>query len=250
MTPEEAEEARSAAAGEYVLGTFSRAERTAFELKMQREPALLAEIYHWQDRLLPLAARVPPAQPRAETWLAIEAALGPPAAVLHAAQDMQHGRVGAAANDAVWKRLRRWQWIGSGALAASVMLAAVLGVQMLAPPAAPPARYLAVLQAPQDQSTGWIVEVTSGDRVRLIPVGTASPVPAGKSLQFWTKAENAAGPTSLGLVAAGRVTELPAAVLPALGERQLFEVTLEPEGGSTVGWPTGPVLFLGRTLRL
>ena len=107
-----------------------------------------------------------------------------------------------------------------------------------------------MLQAPQDNSTGWVVEVTRGDRVRLIPVGPMSPVPAGKALQFRTKAEGAAGPTSLGLVAAGRTTEPPAALLPAVGEKQLFELTLEPEGGSPVNRPTGPVLFLGRTLRL
>lgn len=249
MSPEEAE-ARSAVAGEYVLGTLSRAERAAFELELQREPSLLAELYRWQDRLLPLTARVPPMQPRAETWSAIEAALAPPAAAIDAVRNVARGGVGVGASAAVLRRLRRWQWIGSSALAASVMLAAVLGLQMLAPSADAPARYLAVLQAPQDRSTGWIVEVTRGDRVRLIPVGAAAPVPAGKSLQFWTKAENAAGPTSLGLIAAGRTTELPAAVLPALGERQLFEITLEPEGGSTVGRPTGPVLFLGRTLRL
>ena len=109
---------------------------------------------------------------------------------------------------------------------------------------------LTVFQAPEGNPTGWVVEVTHGDRVRLIPVGPMSPVPAGKALQFWTKAEGAAGPTSLGLVAAGRTTELPAALLPAVGEKQLFELTLEPEGGSTLNRPTGPVLCLGRTLTL
>ena len=29
---------------------------------------------------------------------------------------------------------------------------------------------------------------------------------------------------------------------------QLFELTLEPEGGSPIGRLTGPVLFIGRTL--
>lgn len=238
---------RSATAGEYVLGTLSAADREAFERELPKDRALLAEVYFWQDCLLHLTDRVLQQAPNPDLWPVIESALTPTAGVVHVAR---HRAAELAANDPVWQQLRRWKWIGSCAVAASAVLATVLGLQLLAPPAALPARYLAVLQAPQDNSTGWVVEVTRGDRVRLIPVGTMSPVPAGKALQFWTKAEGAAGPTSLGLVAAGRTTELPAALLPAVGEKQLFELTLEPEGGSTLNRPTGPVLFLGRTLRL
>ena len=38
--------------------------------------------------------------------------------------------------------------------------------------------------------------------------------------------------------------------LPTLEAQQLFELTLEPEGGSPLDRPTGPVLFLGRTVQL
>ena len=246
MTLDDAGE-RSAAAGEYVLGTSSREAREVFEGEMQRAPALRADVYFWQDRLLGLAARVAPVEPSRTLWPAIEQALARPAPKRRAVPDSANA---SAANDPVWQRLRRWQWIGGCALAASAVLASVLGLKALAPPAELPARYLAVLQAPDDRSTGWIVEVTRGDRVRLIPVGPMAPVPAGKALQFWTKPEGAAGPTSLGLVDAGRTTELPAARLPAVGEKQLFELTLEAQGGSAIGRPTGPVLFVGRTVRL
>ena len=238
---------RSAAAGEYVLGTLNREDREAFERELEQDRALLAEVYFWQDRLVPLTGRVPPQEPDTGLWPAIESALTAVTGMLHVVPE----RVAdPAANDAVWRRLRRWQWIGSSAVAASAVLATVLGLKLLAPPAELPARYLAVLQAPQDQATGWIVEVTHGERVRLIPVGPTTAVPAGKALQFWTKPDGAAGPTSLGLVGAGRTTELSVAVLPAVGEKQLFELTLEPEGGSPVGRPTGPILFVGRTVRL
>ena len=75
-------------------------------------------------------------------------------------------------------------------------------------------------------------------------------VPAGKTLQFWTEPEGAAAPTSLGLVQAGQTVDLPATMLPAVESRQLFEITLEPEGGSPIGRPTGPILFVGRTVRV
>ena len=238
---------RGATAGEYVLGTLSAADREAFARELLTDRALLSEVYFWQDRLLPLTNHAPRQVPRRDLWPLIESALTPVADSVHAAQ----GKAAEpAANDPVWRQLQRWKWIGSCAVAASAVLATVLGLQLLAPPAGLPTRYLAVLQAPQDNSTGWLVEVTQGERVRLIPVGTMAPVPVGKALQFWTKAQGAAGPTSLGLVAAGHTLELPAALLPALGEKQLFEVTLEPEGGSPLNRPTGPVLYLGRTLKL
>lgn len=112
------------------------------------------------------------------------------------------------------------------------------------------ARYLAVLQSPDQRSTGWVVELQAGRTLRLVPVGDVGSVPAGRAWQFWTKPEGAAGPTSLGLVRAGQTLELPVQRLPAVGARQLFEITLEPEAGSPTGRPTGPILYVGRTVAL
>lgn len=153
-----------------------------------------------------------------------------------------------AANDPLWQRLRRWQIASGLAIAAVLVLASLLVLRP--PPAAQAERYLAVLQAPDSKTTGWIVEATAGGSVRLVPVGPAAQVPPGKVLQFWTKGEREAGPTSLGLIEPGQVTELPADKLPLLEARQLFELTLEPEGGSPIGRPTGPILFVGSTVRI
>ncbi|MBY0468087.1 MAG: anti-sigma factor [Burkholderiaceae bacterium] len=243
MTPDDREE-RIASAGEYVLGTLSPADRDAFEQALAGNTALQAEVYYWQDRLLPLAERVRAEPPAAQLWPDIEARLG----TVPIATSAPSSTV-LAANDPMWQRLRRWRVVSGMAIAASVLLASLLVLRAPGPPAAPADRYLALLQSP-DKSTGWVVEVTAGDKVRLVPVGATAEVPAGKALQFWTKAEGAAGPTSLGLIRPGQVTELPAARLPAVGERTLFELTLEPETGSPIGRPTGPVLFIGRTVRL
>lgn len=243
MTPDDREE-RIASAGEYVLGTLSPADRDAFEQALASNAALQAEVYYWQDRLLPLAERVTAAQPAAQLWPDIEARLGVSPIATPAPSS-----TAPAANDPMWQRLQRWRVVSGMAIAASVLLASLLVLRAPGPPAAPADRYLALLQSP-DKSTGWVVEVTTGDKVRLVPVGATAEVPAGKALQFWTKAEGASGPTSLGLIRPGQVTELPAARLPAVGERTLFELTLEPETGSPIGRPTGPVLFIGRTVRL
>ena len=241
MNLDEPEE-RSIAAGEYVLGTLDPAARRAFEQRLLADAPLQAEVYAWQDRLLPLGRRSAPQTPAPDTWKAIEARLRPPPAVSAVV-----GTQAAPANDALWQRLRRWRAFGALATAAALLLATLLVVRGIAPE---PARYLAVLQAPQDQSAGWVVEITAGEQLRLLPLLAATGLPPGKALQFWTKAEGAAAPTSLGLVRPGEALALPVARLPAVEARQLFELTLEPETGSPIGRPTGPILFIGRTVRL
>ena len=238
---------RSVAAGEYVLGTLSPADRGAFEQALARDATLRAEVYRWQDQLLPLAGGVAPAEPAPGLWSKIESSLRAAPAEQNLAPVADPAT--PAANDPLWQRLRRWRAVGVLAIAASVVLASVLVLRAPESTTVGPDRYLALLQSP-DQSTGWVVEVIAGDKVRLVPVGAIEAVPPGKALQFWTKAEGAAGPTSLGLIRPGEVTELPAARLPAVGERTLFELTLEPEAGSPIDRPTGPVLFIGRTVRL
>ena len=237
---------RSVAAAEYVLGTLDAAERALFERSLAGDAALEAEVYAWQDRLLPLAARIAPVEAEAgDGWDAIAARLGPAIATPTLAAIAQPT---SAANDPLWQRLRRWQIGSAVALAASLVLATLLVLRGGVPAA--PERYLAVLQAPGDNAAGWLVEVTAGDRLRLVPIGPTAPVPAGRALQFWTKAQSAAAPTSLGLVQPGQVTVLPVARLPAVEAQQLFELTLEPAAGSPIGRPTGPILYVGRTVRL
>ncbi len=237
---------RSVAAGEYVMGTLTAEERATFEAALVSDRELQAEVYRWQDKLLTLALRIEPVEPQAGTWEGITARIDRPVAVggLTAA-----GRATPAANDSAWRSVRLWQTISGLATAACLAMVIVLfnhGPKLHTPPVD---RYLTLLQAP-DKSTGWVVEVTAGSNLRLVPIGPADAVPPGKALQFWTKLEGAAGPTSLGLVTPGRALEVPLASLPGVAERQLFELTLEPEAGSPIGKPTGPILYVGRSVRL
>jgi anti-sigma-K factor RskA len=228
---------RDALAAEFVLGTLSDDDRTAFAAAVAEDRALQAAVYAWQDRLLPLSARVAPAQPQPVLWqrieLAVNAATPAPAP--------------ARPPPPWWLRLPMWQGLSAAALCAALLFAVLLGQRPDGPPAG--TRYVAVLQSPDSQNAGWVVEL-DGERLRLAPTGNTGPVPAGRSLQFWTKLQDAAGPTSLGLVRAGQTLELPLSRLPGVGAQQLFEITLEPEGGSTIGRPTGPILFVGRSVAL
>lgn len=236
-------EERIAVAGEYVLGTLSPEDQASVERLLADDPLLQAEVGRWQDRLVPLLDRIAPVDPPPELWAGLRARLArgaPAGADLRPAAE--------AANDPSLRgRLRFWQAFSGLSSAAALLLAVGLVRQLEAPP---PPRYLAVLEAPGDQRNGWLVEATAGGRLRLIPMLPPEAIPPGKALQFWTKAEGAAGPTSLGLVRPGEAVELPVQRLPALGVRQLFELTLEPEAGSPLGRPTGPILYVGRSVQL
>ncbi len=230
---------RATLAGEYVMGTLSEQERVQFETALATDEALQAEVYHWQDKLLGLALSVAPIEPEPTLWTRIEA-------TLPARRDPIRQPARAPAGDPL-RWLRLWQFVAAGSTAAAIVLAAVLLLRVLPQDAAP--RYVTVLQA-EDKSTAWLIEVTADDKLRLVPIGPPITVPAGKSLQFWTKLDRDAGPTSLGLVTPGRPVEIALDKLPGLEANQLFELTLEPEAGSPIGRPTGPILFIGRSVRL
>jgi anti-sigma-K factor RskA len=238
---------RSGAAGEYVMGTLSEVERSRFEDALAGDLELQREVYHWQDRLLALSARTVPVPPGAALWPRIAAGLAAPSAP--AAQPSTHRAMAAApSRPSWWQRLGWWQGLSGLSVAVSVLLATVLLLQQPGTPAGP--RYLALLQSPDGQATGWVVEVQAGRDLRLVPLDNRTVVPAGRALQFWTKPDGAAGPTSLGLVRAGQTVVMPASTLPAVGPKQLFEITLEPATGSPIGRPTGPILFVGRSVSL
>jgi anti-sigma-K factor RskA len=236
MMPDSPDE-RSATAAEYVMGTLGAAERAEFEHALTRDFALQQEVYYWQDKLLPMAGVLKPVEPSPDLWARIERGMDGGAAA------------GSRPGAGWWHSLAFWRL---GAMAAAVV-AIVLALRLIGPGTgvAPPAdagRYLAILQSP-DKTAGWIVEAAAGGKLRLIPLVTTTVAPQ-KALQFWTKTESASGPTSLGLVPPDRVTEIEVAKLPALEPNQLFELTLEPATGSPLGRPTGPILFVGRTVAI
>lgn len=227
----------AAIAAEYVIGSLPDDERAEFEHALARDFALQKDVYFWQDKLLPMTRMLVPVEPSAQVWARIERSI-----------ESSSRRAEAPEKQSWWQGLTFWRF---GAMAAS-LVAVVLALQLISPtitPAPETVRYVAVLQSPDQKDAGWIVEASVGGKLRLTPLATTTVAPQ-KVLQFWTKAQGASGPTSLGLVPPDRVTEIDVARLPTLEKEQLFELTLEPEGGSTIGRPTGPILYIGRTVAM
>jgi anti-sigma-K factor RskA len=240
-------DALDALASGYVLGTLPLQGRRDVQARLPHEPALRAAVQAWEERLHPLTSLAPPQEPSSALWPRIERSLGW-ARVSAGAVPSAPPSAPVAGLAAWWNDLRLWRGLAGGGFAAAAVLAAVLVTRMGAAPTAP--QYMVVLVAPGDTAPGWVVQAAASSRdLQLVPLRDTA-VPQGKSLQFWTKADQWAGPKSLGLVQPGAPVTVPIDRLPPLQANQLFELTLEPEAGSPIDRPTGPIVFIGRAVKM
>lgn len=224
-------------AAAYVLGTLSAERRREVQARLPNDAALRDAVDGWEGRLLPLTALVDAVEPSPSLWTRIENAIAP-----------GRGRAPAKASawQTWWSSLGFWRAVAAtGFVAASVV--ALLPSTGLFAPAAP--QYLVVLVAPNGTAPGWVVQTSGANTLRLVPLGSTA-VPELRSLQFWTKADDWNAPVSLGLVQPGQPLEVKLDRLPPLVPNQLFEITLEPTNGSPTGRPTGPILYIGRAVKL
>ncbi|MBB3222911.1 anti-sigma factor [Pseudoduganella umbonata] len=223
-------------AGEYVLGTLSAERRREVEQALPNDAALRSAVQYWEQRLLPLAGLAEPVEPSAALWTRIERSIAPAPAPARS----------PLPKASWWDKLTLWRGLAAGGFAAAAIMAVVVGVRMQAPEAP---GYMVVLATPQNAAPGWVIRATGPNSIRLEPL-VKTAVPAQRALQLWTKADGWNGPVSLGLVTPGKAVDVRLDKLPPLQPNQLFEITLEPEKGSPIGRPTGPILYIGRAVKV
>ncbi len=217
-------------AGEYVLGVLEGAERDALERRAAREPALREYIASWQERFADLDRAVTAKDVPAALWTKIEAQLG----------GKHIARAGPSLSERIWESLGFWRGASFAGALASLVLAVSVG--LLAGRATPQPQIVAVMLTPEGVP-GAIAEIHFDGKIHVIPIHDFD-VPKGKTLQVWTLFDKAKGPISVGLIEKTRQALFHRADLPT-GQQQLYEITLEQEGGSPTGKPTGPVLVKG-----
>ena len=116
-------------------------------------------------------------------------------------------------------------------------------------PSPKPAEFVAVLQ--KDASSPAFL-LTFDLEKRLLTVRTVGAEhQAGKSYELWLVSDKYPAPRSLGVIGSATYTvRQPGPEYdPVVINRATYAVSLEPEGGSPTGAPTGPVLYTGRLLQ-
>jgi anti-sigma-K factor RskA len=113
-------------------------------------------------------------------------------------------------------------------------------------PAPAPGRFVAVLQSSAN-APAFIITVDVAQR-NLTVRRVAAETQTDHSYELWLISNRFQEPRSLGLIGTTEFTRPPtlSAYDPETISDATFAVSLEPEGGSPTGQPTGPVLFSGK----
>jgi anti-sigma-K factor RskA len=223
-------------AAEYVLGTLDPAERNSVAARRLRETDLDAAITVWEQRLAPLNDYVDGAAPAPDLFDRIRRETG----------DETATGLPAAAPPAELHRLRRhlagWRAAAIGAVAIAASLLVAIGTGYLPAPR-DDRNFVAVFQQ-GDAPPSFLMSIDLQTRELTIRPVAAEPQP-GKSYQLWILAKELGPvPLSLGLLEppTGPTRKALAEYDPATLRSATFGISVEPEGGSPTGRPTGPAL--------
>lgn len=219
-------------ADSYVLGLMDEEERLAIEAEMETDGDLARAVGAARDRFLELDLVGPTATVSADLWGRIEARLGGQERPAPNQRAMP-----PAVND---NRLVWWRGVGLSAAAASMLLVAALAVTLLG---RSEPQVIAILMNTEGEPV-VMIEDFGNDTAKVTPLADVS-VATDRSLQLWTLPSKDTGPVSLGVLDGWRTATVDGPDLPGPLEEQLYEITLEPLGGSPTGKPTGPILGKG-----
>ena len=224
-------------AAEYVLGTLDPDMRRTVDERRTNEAELNAAIADWEKRLSPLNAHYRAEMPSRDLFPGIRARIE--------GARIERERVQAdniVEIDLLKRKLARWRigTFATGALVASLMVA-VLVSDFAAPVS--DRQFVAVFHR-DDTQPAFVMSIDLDTRAVIIRPVSAT-LPEGKTYQLWIASDELGpAPKSLGLLENASVptTRSLGEFDPALLRNATFGISLEPEGGSPTGRPTGPAI--------
>jgi anti-sigma-K factor RskA len=276
------DEDQLALAAEYALGTLDAGERARADAMIAADQEFAALVEAWALKFGVLNQMVGSVEPRPEVWDRIREAAGlsgaqlplllpetpqpavepPPADTTPVAE---RGTVVAFPRErGSWRAIATAMSAIAAALIALVVTQIVRPdllpeglrptprtqvVQVPAPPAPASAQYVALLQKDAG-APAFILTVDGATRNFTVrKVGDTAPEP-GKSFELWVISDRLGAPRSLGVIGDRDFTARPtlAAYDPNIVKNATYAVTLEPQGGSPNGKPSGDPVFAGKLI--
>ncbi|TMJ13809.1 MAG: anti-sigma factor [Alphaproteobacteria bacterium] len=222
-------------AAEYALGLLEGEERAEAHALFESDESFRRRVGAWTGRLAPLLDEAEPQAPPAELWSKIERRIAPPP---------------AASNVVVLRRkLSLWR----GYAAAATALAASLALFLVTRPEPAPPRAEAPMVAMMEAAGSGAKLVATYDAAsRSLVVAPAAGITrvAGHSHELWAIPADGK-PRPMGIVRPGapQRMDVPPEMAPAFAGGVTLALSVEPEGGSPTGQPTGPVIASGRLAR-
>lgn len=213
-------ELRRALAADYAIGLMPPRARRRFEHLLQGDALLRAELAHWLEHLNLLTEPLIEQPVPDRVWQAILARIEPQ--TLH-----------------VPTKRPFWNWLRLSALACSLLIALSVGLLYNRDNV----QYKATLLSGTAQPALRIE--AHADYLKVRPLELAA-VDTGRSLELWAIPVEGK-PVSLGLIPRdgdGRIV-LSQSQQQLIRIPVVLAVSLEPQGGSPTGQPTGPVLYQG-----
>jgi len=214
-------------AAEYVLGVLPDEERRQAARRIETDAAFARLVDQWEVRLSPMAAGYEDA---------------PPPAAAKAAIDRRLFGQTEASGPGLWASLAFWRGLAAAAVAA---LAIMLVVQFLPPAGEAPGERLVASLSHDDTDVHYFVVYDA----RTADVGLSHVTGAradGRDFELWV-IDGDKPPASVGIIPVGSSVHIRAAeqIRRAIEAGAVFAISLEPQGGSPTGEPTGPVVAVG-----
>lgn len=224
---------KTSLAADLALGLAEGAERERAERLEETDAAFASDVARYRATLSELDMTAPEIAPSSQLFQRIERSIA--AAPLRPAPIQRSGLMAFVQSLLVWR-------LAAGFASAA---ACFLAVALYLAPAAPV--LVAVLET-GDGRPAAVVNIAADGTATLIPLQVFD-VPSERVIQVWTLQSREQGPVSVGLMSQARTLRLDLNRLGMPQAGHLFEMTLEPAGGSPTGRPTGPILVKGLAAR-
>jgi anti-sigma-K factor RskA len=266
-------------AAEYVLGTLDAEERARARALAAMDPGFAALIRAWERRLGELNVLVAAVEPPPDIWDRIKAGIAgrPPSEELQAPAAEPPAPAPAILEDRgseiarLRRRVRRWRKVSLWLFLIAAAVAGLGALRELRPeylpaelrpkmktlevtktvevPSPKPAQFVAVLEKNGAQPAFLLT--FDLERRTLIVRNVSAPPQPGKSYQLWLISNKFSSPRSLGVIGTEEYSRPQlAAYDPLILSSATYTVSLEPEGGSPTGTPSGPMLYSGRLIQV